>query len=151
MPTVRHRYLAAKLPKSNKLPTAALTRAAQAAETSGTATSLSITPVKGFEPTNRAAAEAKVKAANERWFAGGTFTFTGSKGDLKRSYPVRRTYTMSNGQSQVVYIPVSIAITHVHIALVIQLYIQATCEKSMIVVTPLGAPIHTLWPELAHV
>jgi U4/U6 small nuclear ribonucleoprotein PRP31 len=28
-------------------------------------------------------AEAKVKAANERWFAGGTFTFTGSKGDMK--------------------------------------------------------------------
>jgi U4/U6 small nuclear ribonucleoprotein PRP31 len=78
-----HLHLSAKLSKANKLRTAALTRAAQSAETSGMATSLSITPVKGFELTNRAAAEAKVKAANERWFAGGTFTFTGNKGDKK--------------------------------------------------------------------
>jgi U4/U6 small nuclear ribonucleoprotein PRP31 len=73
----------AKLSKANKLRTAALTRAAQASETSGTATSLSITPAKGFELTNRAAAEARVKAANARWFSGGTFTFTGNKGDTK--------------------------------------------------------------------
>jgi U4/U6 small nuclear ribonucleoprotein PRP31 len=37
----------------------------------------------GFELTNRGAAEARVKAANERWFSGGTFTFTGTKGDTK--------------------------------------------------------------------
>jgi U4/U6 small nuclear ribonucleoprotein PRP31 len=69
--------------KATKLRTAALTRAAQAAQTSGTATSLSITPVQGFELTNRAAAEARVKAANERWFSGGTFSFIGNKGDQK--------------------------------------------------------------------
>lgn len=65
----------AKLSKANRLRTAALTRAAQSAQSSGTATSLSITPHAGFELTNRAAAEARVKAANERWFAGGTFSF----------------------------------------------------------------------------
>ncbi|KDQ64691.1 hypothetical protein JAAARDRAFT_28331 [Jaapia argillacea MUCL 33604] len=71
----------AKMSKANKLRTAALTRAAaQSAQTSGTATSLTVTPVQGFELTNRAAAAARVKEANERWFAGGTFSFVGQKG-----------------------------------------------------------------------
>lgn len=74
----------AKLSKANKLRTAALTRAAQSSQggtqTSGTATSLTVTPVQGFELTNRAAAAARVKEANERWFAGGTFSFIGQKG-----------------------------------------------------------------------
>lgn len=77
----------AKLSKANKLRTAALTRAAQAGgtQTSGTATSLTVTPVQGFELTNKAAAAARVKEANDRWFAGGTFSFVGQKGDQKRS------------------------------------------------------------------
>ena len=37
----------------------------------------------GFELTNRAAALQRVKEANERWFAGGTFSFVGRKGDQK--------------------------------------------------------------------
>jgi len=69
----------AKMSKKNKLRTAALTRSAQSA-LSGTATSLSVTPAQGFELTNRASAAQRVKEANERWFAGGTFTFTGQKG-----------------------------------------------------------------------
>lgn len=36
--------------------------------------------VAGFELTNRAAAAQRVKEANERWFAGGTFSFIGQKG-----------------------------------------------------------------------
>ena len=77
----------AKLSKANKLRTAALTRAAQAGgtQTSGTATSLTVTPVQGFELTNKAAAAARVKEANDRWFAGGTFSFVGQKGDQKRT------------------------------------------------------------------
>ncbi|CCM03385.1 uncharacterized protein FIBRA_05515 [Fibroporia radiculosa] len=72
----------AKLSKANKLRTAALTRAAQSGGTqsSGTSTSLTVTPVQGFELTNRAAAAQRVKEANERWFAGGTFSFVGQKG-----------------------------------------------------------------------
>jgi U4/U6 small nuclear ribonucleoprotein PRP31 len=72
----------AKLSKANKLRTAALTRAAQAggAQTAGTATSLTVTPVQGFELTNRAAAAARVKEANDRWFASGSFSFIGQKG-----------------------------------------------------------------------
>ncbi|KAI0736100.1 Nop domain-containing protein [Fomitopsis betulina] len=71
----------AKLSKANKLRTAALTRAAQSnSQSSGTATSLTVTPVQGFELTNRAAAAQRVKEANERWFAGGTFSFVGQKG-----------------------------------------------------------------------
>ncbi|EPQ59357.1 Nop domain-containing protein [Gloeophyllum trabeum ATCC 11539] len=70
----------AKLSKANKLRTAALTKAAQSSQTSGTATSLTVTPVQGFELTNRAAAAQRVKEANERWFAGGTFSFVGQKG-----------------------------------------------------------------------
>jgi len=34
----------------------------------------------GFELTNPAAAAQRVKEANERWFAGGTFSFVGQKG-----------------------------------------------------------------------
>ncbi|KAI6047333.1 hypothetical protein EDC04DRAFT_2864426 [Pisolithus marmoratus] len=58
-----------------------LARAAQssASSTSGTATSLTVTPVQGFE-LNRAAAAQRVKEANDRWFAGGTFSFVGQKG-----------------------------------------------------------------------
>ncbi|KAH6915237.1 U4/U6 small nuclear ribonucleoprotein Prp31 [Coprinopsis sp. MPI-PUGE-AT-0042] len=70
----------AKMSKKNKLRTAAITRSAQQAESSGTATSLSVTPAQGFELTNRAAAAQRVKEANERWFSGGTFSFVGQKG-----------------------------------------------------------------------
>ncbi|KAF8138163.1 hypothetical protein EV363DRAFT_1313300 [Boletus edulis] len=75
----------AKLSKVNKLRTAALTRAAQSGSaTSGTATSLTVTPVQGFELTNRAAAAQRVKEANERWFAAGSFSFVGQKGNVNR-------------------------------------------------------------------
>jgi len=75
----------AKLSKANKLRTAALTRAAQGgSSTSGTATSLTVTPVQGFELTNRAAAAQRVKEANERWFASGNFSFVGQKGTSSR-------------------------------------------------------------------
>lgn len=70
----------AKMSKANKLRTAALTRAAGSSSTAGTATSLTVTPVQGFELTNRAAAAQRVKEANERWFSGGTFSFAGQKG-----------------------------------------------------------------------
>ncbi|KAI0370164.1 Nop domain-containing protein [Pilatotrama ljubarskyi] len=71
----------AKLSKANKLRVAALTKAAQSGTaTSGTATSLIVTPVQGFELTNRAAAAQRVKEANERWFSSGTFSFVGQKG-----------------------------------------------------------------------
>ena len=86
--------------KTNRLRTAALSRAANSAQTSGTASSLVVTPVQGqltmttlkerscveltfprlgFELTNRAAAQ-RVKEANDRWFANGTFSFVGQKG-----------------------------------------------------------------------
>jgi len=68
----------AKLSKANKLRTAAITRSAQ--ESSGLATSLSVTPAQGFELTNRATAAQRVKEANERWFAAGNFSFMGQKG-----------------------------------------------------------------------
>lgn len=82
--------------KANKLRTAALSRSAQ--QTSGTATSLVFTPVQGmctvywlrslkqlrclgFEITNHAAAQqARIKDANDKWFAAGTFSFIGQKG-----------------------------------------------------------------------
>ncbi|KAF7301411.1 Nop domain-containing protein [Mycena indigotica] len=72
----------AKMSKANKLRTAALNRAALLGGTqpssssalSGTATSLSVTPAQGFELTNRTAAAQRVKEANERWFASGTFS-----------------------------------------------------------------------------
>ncbi|KAI0698603.1 Nop domain-containing protein [Cytidiella melzeri] len=74
----------AKLSKANKLRTAALTRAAglggSGSQSAGTATSLTVTPIQGFELTNRAALAQKAKEANERWFAGGTFSFIGQKG-----------------------------------------------------------------------
>ncbi|KIY49532.1 Nop domain-containing protein [Fistulina hepatica ATCC 64428] len=70
----------AKMSKANKLRTAAITRSAQGASTSGTATSLSVTPAQGFELTNRAAAAQRVKEANDRWFAAGNFSFVGQKG-----------------------------------------------------------------------
>ncbi|KAF7355166.1 Nop domain-containing protein [Mycena sanguinolenta] len=79
----------AKMSKANKLRTAALNRSALLGGTqpssssslsSGTATSLSVTPAQGFELTNRAAAAQRVKEANERWFAAGTFSFIPSKG-----------------------------------------------------------------------
>ncbi|KAJ2924967.1 hypothetical protein H1R20_g12140, partial [Candolleomyces eurysporus] len=73
----------AKLSKANKLRTAAITRSAQQAQTSGTATSLSVTPAQGFELTNRAAMAQRVKEANEKWFGGGTFSFVGQKGQSK--------------------------------------------------------------------
>ncbi|KAF8264964.1 hypothetical protein EI94DRAFT_1772531 [Lactarius quietus] len=69
----------AKMSKANRLRTAALSRAANSAQTSGTASSLIVTPVQGFELTNRAAAQ-RVKEANDRWFANGTFSFVGQKG-----------------------------------------------------------------------
>lgn len=74
--------LPAKLSKANKLRTAALSRAAGlgGSQTSGTATSLTVTPVQGFELTNRAALAQKAKEANDKWFAGGTFSFVGQKG-----------------------------------------------------------------------
>ncbi|TFY69604.1 hypothetical protein EVG20_g3064 [Dentipellis fragilis] len=74
----------AKMSKTNKLRTAALTRAAQSAQTSGTASSLIVTPVQGFELTNPAAAQ-RVKEANDRWFRGGTFSFRGEKGTNSKS------------------------------------------------------------------
>jgi len=71
----------AKLSKANKLRTAVITRSAQAAQSSGTATSLSVTPAQGFELTNRAISAQRVKEANERWFAAGNFSFVGKKGE----------------------------------------------------------------------
>ncbi|CAK5263073.1 unnamed protein product, partial [Mycena citricolor] len=74
----------AKMSKANKLRTAALNRSAlldgtqpssSSSMSSGTATSLSVTPAQGFELTNRAAAAQRVKEVNERWFSAGTFSF----------------------------------------------------------------------------
>jgi U4/U6 small nuclear ribonucleoprotein PRP31 len=73
----------AKLSKANKLRTAALARAGAGfggTQTSGTATSLSVTPTQGFVLSNKAAAAQRVKEANDKWFAAGSFTFTGEKG-----------------------------------------------------------------------
>lgn len=77
-----HLVITAKLSKANKLRTAAITRSAHlgGTQTSGTATSLSVTPAQGFELTNRSAAAQRVKEANERWFAAGSFSFVGQKG-----------------------------------------------------------------------
>jgi len=92
----------AKMSKANRLRTAAITRSAASMQASGamegTKTSLSVTPAQGkisivfrllhlviillgFELSNRATALQRVKEANERWFAGGTFSFAGKKGD----------------------------------------------------------------------
>jgi len=77
----------AKMSKANRLRTAAITRSAASMQAGGalegTNTSLSVTPAQGFELTNKAAALQRVKEANERWFAGGTFSFVGKKGDEK--------------------------------------------------------------------
>jgi len=71
----------AKMSKANKLRTQALTRAAaqhgaSSSNTSGTSTSLVFTPVQGFELVNPSKMAERVKAANDRWFAGGTGTFS---------------------------------------------------------------------------
>jgi len=71
----------AKMSKSNKLRTAALTRAAQSSQVAGTATSIAFTPTQGFEITT---ATQRVKEANEKWFAAGTFSFVGQKGQSGR-------------------------------------------------------------------
>ena len=64
--------LIAKLSKVNRLRTARLTSAAQQSQqTSGTATSLTVTPVQGFQLTNKAVMAQRVKEANDRWFSGG--------------------------------------------------------------------------------
>ncbi|KJA30129.1 hypothetical protein HYPSUDRAFT_60970 [Hypholoma sublateritium FD-334 SS-4] len=73
----------AKMSKANKLRTAALTRSAQQSQSSssaGTATSLSVTPSQGFELTNRNTRLQQAKEANQKWFAGGAFSFVGQKG-----------------------------------------------------------------------
>ena len=101
--------------KANKLRTAALTRAAQSAGTSGTATSLVFTPVQGqwsytnvnwlwflfwffagFEITNSAAAAQRVKEANEKWFAAGSFSFIGQKGNLNKWIPAQHNPFLSH-------------------------------------------------------
>ncbi|PVF99729.1 Nop domain-containing protein [Serendipita vermifera] len=64
----------AKLSKMNKNRLAMLNRASQSSQAAGTATSLIFTPVQGFELTNPALAAQRVKAANEKWFAPGTFS-----------------------------------------------------------------------------
>jgi len=62
----------AKLSKANRLRTARLNTAAQQSQqTSGTATSLTVTPVQGFQLTNKAVMAQRVKEANDRWFSGG--------------------------------------------------------------------------------
>ena len=64
--------LIAKLSKANRLRTARLNSAAQQSQqTSGTATSLTVTPVQGFQLTNKAVMAQRVKEANDRWFSGG--------------------------------------------------------------------------------
>ncbi|KAG8832986.1 U4/U6-U5 snRNP complex subunit prp31 [Serendipita sp. 400] len=64
----------AKMSKMNKNRITALNRASQSSQGSGTATSLIFTPVHGFELTNHAQAAQRIKAANEKWFANGTFS-----------------------------------------------------------------------------
>ncbi|KAK4684547.1 U4/U6 small nuclear ribonucleoprotein PRP31, partial [Tremellales sp. Uapishka_1] len=66
----------AKLSKANKQRTQLLGRAAMSNDAkSGMSTSLSFTPVQGLEiVTPSLSAAQKVQAANERWFASGTFT-----------------------------------------------------------------------------
>jgi hypothetical protein len=65
-------FLTAKLSKANRLRTARLNTAAQQSQqSSGTATSLTVTPVQGFQLTNKAVMAQRVKEANDRWFSGG--------------------------------------------------------------------------------
>ncbi|KZO89868.1 Nop domain-containing protein [Calocera viscosa TUFC12733] len=74
----------AKMSRANKLRTQTLTNAAKRSMgTSGTATSLVFTPVQGLELINPAIQAQRVKEANQKWFASGTFTFAGQKGDGK--------------------------------------------------------------------
>jgi len=75
--------------KMNKNRIATLNRASQSSQVAGTSTSLVFTPVQGrhafccgevlltavgFELTNPTLAAQRVKAANEKWFAPGTFS-----------------------------------------------------------------------------
>ena len=70
--THTHSSLIAKLSKGNRLRTARLNSAAQQSQqTSGTATSLTVTPVQGFQLTNKSVMAQRVKEANDRWFSGG--------------------------------------------------------------------------------
>lgn len=70
----------AKMSRANRLRTQLLGRAASADSGSGTSTSLSFTPVQGIEiVTPSLSAAQKVQAANDRWFAGGTFTHVPQK------------------------------------------------------------------------
>ncbi|CAK9783880.1 putative Pre-mRNA splicing factor [Cutaneotrichosporon oleaginosum] len=71
----------AKMSRANRLRTQLLGRAAASADAgSGTSTSLSFTPVQGIEiVTPSLSAAQKVQAANDRWFAGGTFTHVPQK------------------------------------------------------------------------
>ena len=74
IPSIRcpaYSSLIAKLSKVNRLRTARLNSAAQSQQTSGTATSLTVTPVQGFQLTNKAVMAQRVKEANDRWFSGG--------------------------------------------------------------------------------
>ena len=66
----------AKLSRANKIRTQMLGRSATSQDAaSGMSTSLSFTPVQGLEiVTPSLSAATRVQAANERWFAGGTFT-----------------------------------------------------------------------------
>ncbi|KIM33323.1 hypothetical protein M408DRAFT_326083 [Serendipita vermifera MAFF 305830] len=64
----------AKMSKMNKNRIATLNRASQSSQVAGTSTSLVFTPVQGFELTNPTLAAQRVKAANEKWFAPGTFS-----------------------------------------------------------------------------
>jgi hypothetical protein len=45
----------------------------------------SLTLFIGFEITNHAAAAQRVKEANEKWFASGSFSFVGQKGSSSKS------------------------------------------------------------------
>jgi len=71
----------AKMSKQNKLRLAMLNRVAAGGgpsglQTSGTATSLTFTPAQGLELANPSALAEKLKAANDRWFAAGSGTFS---------------------------------------------------------------------------
>lgn len=77
----------AKMSKQNKIRTQLLggpSRATSGTATSGTASSLSITPFQGIElanPNQTAENERKLKAANDKWFAKGAFSHIPQQGD----------------------------------------------------------------------
>ncbi|TIB14477.1 hypothetical protein E3P92_01910, partial [Wallemia ichthyophaga] len=77
----------AKMSKQNKIRTQLLggpSKATSGTATSGTASSLSITPFQGIElanPNQNAENERKLKAANDKWFAKGAFTHIPQQGD----------------------------------------------------------------------